>query len=450
MSPLASIRKCTGMAGGLRRLAKPTATGSCAISGPDLCQFEAAGPLDKSAGPLARMTSRSRRWARGSGKVMLLVTTLVVAACGGGGGQAEGEPLANAACSQNAVAGNQVVVAACPSNAARQILRAEYSRRIAAGSILEPTGGFDPRFYPAEVLASVQSLAADSNDTALAAWVVREIDALDQRLAASAGLLIWPVMIDGQPTFGSNSQTRLVLSLALMHRHQPNEAILRAALRAWRALDTLPRVQVFSPRSQRSYSLPPYTFHDIAVPRAISSRALDPNQDAALALTYALVADRLAPTDQEAAEARLKAQHYFEAARDLANLTGCLPLADQPEYLEACDTRYNGFWLALMMKTAQLLNDHSADSILAHQYRLMRPWWQSGRTSRVYPQPYTGPYSDPVELLLLRAAVAAFDDIASWQMFIDMADAVVATEPTSPMLWPAGWLYPRYLTLDTK
>ena len=339
---------------------------------------------------------------------------------------------------------------ACPSNAARQIIRAEYSRRIAAESIFEPTGGFDPRFYPSEVLASVQSLAVDTDDPMLAAWVVREIDALDRRLAHSAGLLIWPVLIDGELTFGSNSQARLVLSLALMHRHQPNEAIHRLALRAWRALDSLPRIQVFSQRSQRSYSLPPYAFHDVATPKAISSRVLDPNQDAALALAYALVAERLAPTAQEATTAWLKAQHYFEAALDPASPTGCLPLADQPEYLDACDTRYNGFWLALMTQSAQLLKDHRANAMLAQQYALLRPWWQSGRTSRVYPQPYSGPYADPVELLLLRGAVAAFDNVAAWKQFVEMSDAFVAAPPTSPALWPAGWLYPRYLTLDPK
>lgn len=446
---MVSMHNCSSIAGGLAVFARPSANAVGTTPGHEHCPFECADPRKSFGWPQARLTPPSRRWARAISTVMLLVAAFALAACGGGA-QTLGGLVVDPACSQASVAGDLAVVGACPSNAARQIIRTEYSRRIAAGSIFEPTGGFDPRFYPAEVLASVQSLAADTADPTLAAWVVREIDALDRRLAASAGLLIWPVMIDGEPTFGSNSQARLVLSLALMHSHQPTEAILRVALRAWRALDALPQVQVFSQRSQRSYSLPPYTFHDIARPRAISSRALDPNQDAALALAYALVAERLAPTAQEAAAARLKAQHYFEAALDLASPTGCLPLADQPEYLDACDTRYNGFWLALMTQSAQLLKDHRADAMLAQQYALLRPWWQSGRTSRVYPQPYSGPYADPVELLLLRGAVAAFDNVAAWKQFVEMSDTFVATPPTSPTLWPAGWLYPRYLTLDPK
>lgn len=444
---MASIRECNRSAPGLPEFLKWPANAFSTELSHEPYPLASAALLECSGWPQARLTPAPRRWTSGISAAILLVATVALAACGGGAPTVDGTT-ASAACSQTSVAGDQVVVGACPSNATRQIIRAEYLRRIAAGSIFEPSGGFDPRFYPAEVLASVQALAIDTDDPALVAWVGREIDALDQRLATSAGLLIWPVMIDGEATFGSNSQARLVLSLALMHRHKPNEAILKVALRAWRALDALPRVQVFSQRSQHSYSLPPYTFHDIARPRAISSRVLDPNQDAALALAYALVADRLAPTAQEAAAAGLQARQYFEAALDMASPTGCLPLADQPEYLAACDTRYNGFWLALMIQSARLLKDHRADALLAQQYALIRPWWQSGRTSRVYPQPYSGPYADPVELLLLRGAVAAFDDLAAWQQFVNMSDAFVAAPPASPTLWPAGWLYPRYLTLD--
>jgi hypothetical protein len=91
-------------------------------------------------------------------------------------------------------------------------------------------------------------------------------------------------------------------------------------------------------------------YRDIRAPQAISGRSLDPNHDATLAAAYCLISDAKILDKAASDRAKTMAGYYFSAALDLAKSGSCLPLADQPDYINSCDTRYNAFWMYWMLK----------------------------------------------------------------------------------------------------
>jgi hypothetical protein len=389
------------------------------------------------------MTSRGRLHLRLTSSSLWLLALLLVAGCGGGGNTNSKNSAAS--CSQaRAVTLNEENLL-CLGNEAVGVLRSALNSRIVSQSLMQPAGGFDPRFYPAEVLASVMALAEDTGDAPMLSWADAELAKLAVQTEAENGFLIWPIQIDGQPTFGSNSQARLVLSLALIQGQRPSPLVLRLGRSALAALERLPRRSVTSSVSGRSYLLPAYSFHNPQAPIAISGRSVDPNQDAALALAYALAAVHLSDTPLDRAVYFGRAQEYFAASQDLANSESCLPLADEPDFVAACDTRYNGFWLMLSVASAQLMGYTDGWIKLESQYRHLLPWWSTGSTSRVYPVKYSGRYTDPIELMLLRTAVARFGTDTMWDAYLLQLEAFILDEHLGAGSWPAGWLYPRYL-----
>lgn len=366
-----------------------------------------------------------------------LAVAMMLTSCGGETPTVSAQP-----CSQNEVSSGRLSIANCLSARSKKILITEYKRRIDAKSLMIPQGGFDPRYYPAEVIASVYALGLDAGDTQLVKWGRDELDHLDNMLQSHNGYLKWPIDIDGEVTFGELAQSRVVFSLGLINARSPSEVTRRLIKNAYLALDRLPRVEVYSSFTSNKYLLPSYAFHNVVSPTAISFRSLDPNHDAALAAAYSIAADTIQGT-AENQYANQMARYYFNAALDMANNSTCLPLADQPEYRNDCDTRYNGFWLALMIYTSQKLKMNNADLLLNHQYSVIRAWSKQFYTSRTYPNEYTGPYPDPVEPLLLGVAVAKFDDQTAWKQYLDKLNAMIEGSSNSSIeAWPAGWLYP--------
>ncbi|MFM6853956.1 MAG: hypothetical protein ACKOUM_07725, partial [Sphingopyxis sp.] len=345
-------------------------------------------------------------------------------------------------CVTNGTAGAGLTVDSCLSVAVRERLRAEYSARIADGSILQLHGGFDPRHYPGEVIASVMAVAQDSDDAALMLWSQQRLADIHAALAAHNGYHMWPDAVDGQPTFGELAQARLVLSLALIYGATGDVHAREGAVLAFSALDHMPRLPVTSSITGARYELPAYAYHDIANPVAISGRTLDPNHDAVLAAAYGVMSSRVLTDPSQIAGARDRGAHYLAAATDMAFAGRCLPLADMPEYINACDTRYNGFWAFMLEIAARAMPQGNAIRAIDEQARFAGPPAEAFQTSRTYPQNYAGAYPDPVEPLTLMGSVRRTMTSANATLFVDRANALMATQDMAN--WPRGNLYPKF------
>ncbi|EHR72937.1 hypothetical protein BurJ1DRAFT_4138 [Burkholderiales bacterium JOSHI_001] len=369
-----------------------------------------------------------------------LMVAGLVCACGGSG---DAPDTAAIACSAPGTVAAGGWPGMCLSGTGVSLVHQELLSRARRGTLMSPIGGFDPRFYPAEVLVSVAALANDRGDQELKAWVAEQLNVLGQSLAQSSGYLIWPILIDGAPAFGSNSQSRLVIGLALLNLVEPSDRIKALARQAFDALDRMPRLAVRSSVTGRTYLLPAYTFQQHQAPIVVSSRQVDPNQDAALALAYALAARHLAKDEQDASAIAAQGRALLDATMDLAAGPDCLPLVDDPAYLAVCDTRYNGFWLALAHKADLLLNGAGSarTAALGVQYNILKRWWSVGSTSRAYPARYEGAFPDPIEPVVALAAVAALGSGDDWRSHRTALEQALLG--TSPAGWPAGWLYPR-------
>lgn len=333
------------------------------------------------------------------------------------------------------------LIAICLSAEAKMRLAAEYTRRISDGSIMKPNGGFDPRYYPGEVIASVWALGIDVSDPRLIAWSEVQLAEIQGRLAMANGYLLWPDLIDGKPVFGELAQSRLVLSLGLIYRATGNERAGSLAVEAFTALDRLPRETVTSSVSGRSYQLPNYAYHDVEAPRGLSQRTLDPNHDAALAAAYLIMADHVLQDSEAVVAARQKGLGYLAAAVDLVTPTTCLPLADALEYQATCDTRYNGYWSFLLELVGQQ-ELASARAAVDIQFAFVRPHIVSFQTQRSYPEKFSGPYPDPVEPVLWLTSAARNLPTADFHQFTQQTNALI--EHGMMSAWPGGNLYPRF------
>jgi hypothetical protein len=333
-------------------------------------------------------------------------------------------------------------VTACLSQSAVKKIHDEYALRIQDGTILAPNSGFDPRYYPGEVLASVIAIAGDTGDQAMMTWADSRLDEMQQRLMASNGFLIWPDEIDAQPTFGELAQSRLVLSMALIYKGTSKMAARSIALLAFEALGRIPLADVQSSVTGKAYHLPYYALHDVDHPTAVSGRSLDPNHDAALAAAYTAMASFVLGDQAAADAATAKADGYLAAATDLATSTNCLPLADLPEYRDACDTRYNGFWSFLLEVVDRDRPQSGAAQVADNQFLFARDALRSFVTHRVYPERLDGPYPDPVEPILWFPTAARGLARADFQAFVIKTNELILKG--DPSKWPRGSLYPKF------
>jgi hypothetical protein len=330
----------------------------------------------------------------------------------------------------------------CTSDRAKVRIRDEYARRIAEGSIFDPHAGFDPRYYPGEVLASVIAIAEDTHDKAMMYWALSQLKVLRQRLELHNGFLIWPDEVDGQPTFGELAQSRLVLSLALIYRATGNDLAKQNALLAFAALERLPLQSVASSETGRVYYLPNYAYHDENNPRPISSRTLDPNHDAALAAAYTVMGRFLLNDPEAATRSLAKGRAYLAAALDLASAGKCLPLADLPDYSNLCDSRYNGFWSALLHIVGRYYPSDDAIQAADRQFAFASDAVVSFKTRRFYPDVMVGTYPDPVEPVLWISTAARSLSADVFMTFINRVNHLI--EDGDAPSWPSGLLYPKY------
>lgn len=360
----------------------------------------------------------------------------------GGGSSGGSPPPGNTAQSCPDPGTSTLPVTTCMSDAGRQRIRGLLLSAIADGTIMQLHGGFDPRHYPGEVIATAMGVAEDTGDGALMAWAQAEILRVRDRIAASQGVLIWPQQIDGAPTFGELAQARLVLSMALIYRATRNDAARETAVNAFNALQRFPRLPVRSSITGRTYTLPAYAFHNPANPTAISGRTLDPNHDAVLAAAYAVMATHVLTDPVQAQAAAQEADHFHAAAEDMAHAGRCLPLADDPVYVNACDTRYNGYWGFSLETYAAMRPASSARRTIDVQFAYARAALNAFQTSRTYPAVLNGDYPDPVEPLAFWGALRRNMSATEVGVFVQRTNALIENGPLSD--WPRGNLYPKY------
>jgi hypothetical protein len=147
--------------------------------------------------------------------------------------------------------------------------------------------------------------------------------------------------------------------------------------------------------------------------------------------------DRLA-----AAQASVKADEYLAAASDMATFGKCLPLVDLPDYMDVCDSRYNGFWSFLLEIVARSRPETGAAQTADIQFAFAKSAVLSFQTHRTYPQVVEGGYPDPVEPLLWIPTAARNLSRAEFLAFVDKMNAFILNG--EPGAWPSGSLYPKY------
>ncbi len=332
----------------------------------------------------------------------------------------------------------------CLTNEALNIIREEYKKRIIGKTIMEKQGGFAPLYYPAEVIASVQALGVTLNDTLLTNWANNELINLEKNISLQHGYLIWPDKLNEDEAFGSNSQARLVLSLALIYKHTHDSKTLAILHKSFDALDRLPKTLVTNSISGKDHQLPYYAYKNTANPTPVSSRTLDPNQDASLALAYALYSE-LNLSESRKTQILAQANKYLNAAFDMSSINKCLPLADHQDYINLCDTRYNGWWLAQVYEATKILGRFEEfEKYLKSEYMVIRHYLNIFQTNRQYPTYYTGAYPDPVEPFLLMNIISKFDDALTWNIYTDNLNNFILDKKEKAPFWPSGSLYPSY------
>jgi hypothetical protein len=331
----------------------------------------------------------------------------------------------------------------CLESESLNIIHEEYKKRINENTIMDTRGGFSPNYYPAEVIASVYSIGVQKNDRKLIDWANNEIELLTQK-TSEYGYLVWPDKLNGELAFGSNSQARLVLSLALLYEHTKDKKISNLLHKTFTALDSLPKILVSNSINGNLHKLPFYAYTNLEFPTGIGSRTLDPNQDASLALAYALYS-KFSPNHIKASVID-QANKYLTAAFDTSVIGKCTPLADHPDYLDLCDTRYNSWWLAQVYEATKILGRLSEfENQLKSEYEIIRPWLLSSQTNRQYPSYYTGSYPDPIEPMLLANVIFGFDEKINYDSYIyNINNMIRQADDSTIKKWPSGWLYPSY------
>ena len=328
----------------------------------------------------------------------------------------------------------------CLTIESRYVSEKEVLKRVKLGKIFVTTGGFNPQFYPTEAIFSVAQARNSENKVYIDSWLSTEIAKLGTKLKRSNYYLIHPDQ--DSISFGENSQSRLVLGLANIYAVYPDRKIHSLLVSTYLALDKLPLVKVNSSVTNKNFLLPAYTYRNVNAPKVNSGRSLDPNHEATLAASYLAVSKSGVLSKSDSQKARNKAKSYFYAGLDLAIKDKCLALADEPTYIDKCDTRYNAFWMNWMLVVQQDVGNPSTLTILRNQFQVMKSQIDSFSTKRVYPFGYSGVYPDPVEPISLLSAVASFGSRTDFLIFVRRLNQYYSENSRYSSSWPITFLYP--------
>lgn len=319
-------------------------------------------------------------------------------------------------------------------------------RRIDNGTILNPNGGFDPRHYPGEVILSTLALGTEFSDQRLTTWSFAQVDSIRQSLAANNGFWIEPPRADWPnqvlPVFGQLSQARLLLSLSYIYARTRYAAAREAALLAYSGLQRMPRSLIASRVTGRQYLLTHYQYENTSNPVALTARELSPNHDAVIAAAYLAAATFVLEGQDEISRALDQLNIFKAAAVDLASPDRCLPLDGHPDYLNACDTRYNGYWASSLAIILSLRSDDSVRQALEGQRAYVRQALLGFQTNRTYPTPFQGNYPDPVEPVLFWPNLTLFLSADEARTYVSRTNSLIESQDASR--WPSGNLYPAY------
>lgn len=329
----------------------------------------------------------------------------------------------------------------CLTLESKNIAVIEIVKRIKLGNAFNNTGGFNPQFYPAELLLEVIKARNSENKIFVDSWLESEIKTLKNDIRKTNYFLIHPNS-GNQMKFGENSQSRLVLALANAYSIYPNTDIRDLLVGTYSALKSLPLITVNSTITNNKFRLPAYIYKNPNNPRADSGRSLDPNHEATLAAAYLQVSRSGVLSKRDSMQALNIAKNYFYAGLDLTIRNKCLALADQPNFIDSCDTRYNAFWLHYMLDVQPYLGNSSSLNILRNQYYVMKRHISTFSTLREYPFKYKGKYPNPVEPVTLLNAVAKFGSKSEFSHFVSELNHYYLDNSENSSNWPMTFLLP--------
>jgi hypothetical protein len=344
------------------------------------------------------------------------------------------------ACDQKSVSKSNLFVE-CLTEESINIATNEILKRLKLGKTFNNTGGFNPKFYPAETLLEVVKARNSVNNGFVDSWLETEIKRLRTEIRNTNYFLIHPTS-GSQRVFGENSQARLVLGLANIYAIYPNKDIENLLVNTYFALNSLPLIVVNSTVTNNSFRLPAYIYENPIKPKANSGRTLDPNHEATLAAAYLQVSRSGVLSKSDSAQALKNAKNYFYAGLDLVIEDKCLALADQPTFIDSCDTRYNAFWLHWMLVAQPYLGNPSTLITLRNQYYVMKKQITNFSTLREYPFRYNGKYPDPVEPITLLNSVAKFGSKSEFLNFVSKLNHYYLQNSKYSSAWPTTFLMP--------
>jgi hypothetical protein len=263
--------------------------------------------------------------------------------------------------------------------------------------------GYDARAHPSEAAVVFWSAYRLTRDPAFLRAGRSQLSYAGT-LVDEQGYFQWPYPELGQ--FSSNTLARLALGFYIGFVVTGDQSDLELADRVAEAVMRLEETLVRSSFTGQYYLLPYYVYRSPPEPEGY--RTLDPNQDATLALLFTLLSAERESRLYQNPVALERAARYLSAAMDPLGLTDCWPLADQPDFREACDSLYNWWTLYQLQWVNEISPRADLESLLISQYSVLRGDLLAGLSRRAYPVVSHGPMAHPTELWLALPAADRF------------------------------------------
>jgi hypothetical protein len=285
--------------------------------------------------------------------------------------------------------------------------------------------GYDARAHPSEAAVVFWSAYRLTRDPAFMQAGRNQLS-YAASLVDGQGYFQWPYGDLGQ--FSSNTLARLALGFYLGFAVTGDPSDMELADRVAEALMRLEETLVRSSFTGQYYLLPYYVYRSPSEPEG--NRSLDPNQDATLALLFTLLSAERESRLYRSPEALERAARYLSAAMDPLGLTGCWPLADQPDFREACDSLYNWWTLYQLQWINEVSPRAGLEPLLAAQYRVLRGDMLAGLSRRAYPVVSHGRMAHPTELWLALPAADRFGAEGDVTRIVQLIDEQASRYPS--------------------
>lgn len=263
---------------------------------------------------------------------------------------------------------------------------------------------------PTQALGMLWTAASMGNDTTMLENGRAHLDYVLSTLQPDGGF-VNVVDANGVKYVGSNGQIRIAMGFWIAYRETGDVKYLYAADRTADWVLNAPTITTTSSFTGKTYQLPAYLY---TTGRAVaSSRSLDPNQEASLALAAQLLYTTPGSKFYNDASIAAKRDEYIRAGHDMLSLNRCVPASDQAGLRDSCDSQYAWSAIAEFHALNVALKNPTLDADLRKQYAYYAPITLAGRSIKAYPTAYDGPIYTALEPLYALDVAQDFDTQAN-------------------------------------